>query len=380
MIAFFSNLFERKDGNLHGLDHLRAVAILLVALYHYGEQIPAVFLPLVRIGWSGVDLFFVLSGYLIGYQLMKEVRATGRIGFRTFFIKRFFRIIPPYLVVVAFYFTMPDAWVEGEGLRSIWRYLTFTQNLGLDIQLYKSFSHAWSLCIEEQFYLLLPVIIATVYGLRLHRRAGWLLLALFAGVIALRYLIWHHRVAPLEGANPLLMIYTFYNTIYYPTYTRLDGLLIGVSLAALFAARPRGLEKALQYGNLYLAAGLALFFYMLVFNNQLVSYETALAGFPLIAIAYGLMVLSALCPTSVLYRVPSRVTFIIATVSYAFYLVHKQAFYTVKTLLAPQGFSPDHALVLALAFLLAFAVSILFRIVIERPCLNLRHRILHEPS
>ena len=99
-----------KDGGLshklHGLDHLRAFAIMYVFLFHYGRFFPH---PewtntISKFGWSGVDLFFVLSGYLIAAQLFKNIAQQKTIEIKDLFIKRFFRIIPIYLVTVAVYF------------------------------------------------------------------------------------------------------------------------------------------------------------------------------------------------------------------------------------------------------------------------------------
>src|ERR1700733_7711452 len=102
-----------KDGDLshklHGLDHLRAFAITFVFFYHYGRLFPH---PqwtntISEFGWSGVDLFFVLSGYLIASQLFKKISFQQKISLKEFFTKRFFRIIPAYLIVVALYFLFP---------------------------------------------------------------------------------------------------------------------------------------------------------------------------------------------------------------------------------------------------------------------------------
>lgn len=151
------------DSHLAGLDHLRAFAIVFVLLFHarlfpHPEWIDVVG----KFGWTGVDLFFVLSGYLISSNLFQQMANAGTIILSDFFIKRFFRIIPAYLTVVAIYFLIP-AFREREALAPLWKYLTFTQNFGLDLRVQGTFSHAWSLCIEEQFYFLLPVILCCLF-------------------------------------------------------------------------------------------------------------------------------------------------------------------------------------------------------------------------
>lgn len=148
---------EGAAAHLPGLDLLRAIAILLVFAYHASVFFahPAELRSWAAFGWTGVDLFFVLSGFLITSQLL-EVQARGPINLTGYFLKRGFRILPAYWLVLAVYFLIP-AWRETESPAPLWKYLTFTQNLGLDTVNNRTFSHAWSLCIEEQFYLALPL-------------------------------------------------------------------------------------------------------------------------------------------------------------------------------------------------------------------------------
>lgn len=98
------------DKKLNGLDHLRAFAICFVFIYHY--QIPVFghpeWLPTIaKFGWTGVDLFFVLSGFLISSQLFFQIKNGIEISFKEFFIKRFFRIIPAFWFVTMIYYLFP---------------------------------------------------------------------------------------------------------------------------------------------------------------------------------------------------------------------------------------------------------------------------------
>lgn len=92
-----------------GLDHLRAIAITAVFLYHYRLfKHPQWVDDLFSFGWVGVDLFFVLSGFLIAGQLFTTLRKNEPIPVNEFVIKRFFRIIPPFLVVLSLYWLFPS--------------------------------------------------------------------------------------------------------------------------------------------------------------------------------------------------------------------------------------------------------------------------------
>lgn len=146
----------------YGLDHLRALAILLVCLSHYsilspGE--PAWLADTVVFCWTGGDLFFVLSGFLIASQLFTQIKQQQRFSLKNFFVKRFFRILPAYWVTLALYFGLPF-FREKETIAPLWKFLTFTQNLGLDLKTSRAFSHAWSLCVEEHFCLFLPLLLS----------------------------------------------------------------------------------------------------------------------------------------------------------------------------------------------------------------------------
>ncbi len=97
---------EKHSERWYGLDHLRAAAIIVVLMYHYRAfKHPQWIDEVGRFGWTGVDLFFVLSGFLISGQLFKEIEKKGKFSVNIFYIKRFFRIIPAYFFTLFLYFT-----------------------------------------------------------------------------------------------------------------------------------------------------------------------------------------------------------------------------------------------------------------------------------
>src|SRR5690242_12892235 len=150
-----------RSSRNHGLDTLRALAIMLVFANHYMSFVSheATFGWFSRIGWAGVDLFFALSGYLIGNQIFAGLRAEGAgepaFSLWRFYARRLLRTLPAYFFVLALYAFWPY-WAGSLPHAPWWKYLTFTLNI--DLKPGTLFSHAWSLCVEEQFYLLLPPI------------------------------------------------------------------------------------------------------------------------------------------------------------------------------------------------------------------------------
>src|SRR3984893_18663809 len=110
-----------------GLDLLRALAIIVVVIYHAGIMGFPMPGRVHRWGWIGVDLFFVLSGYLIGGQLLAPLARSQRIDLGRFFARRALRIMPAYFVVLAIYFLLPS-WREYSEMSSIWKFLISVQN------------------------------------------------------------------------------------------------------------------------------------------------------------------------------------------------------------------------------------------------------------
>jgi peptidoglycan/LPS O-acetylase OafA/YrhL len=360
----------------YGLDHLRALAIVLVFGFHYQLGyfgFPEWAKEFNQFGWTGVDLFFVLSGFLISSQLFAQMKAGKGISLKVFFTKRFFRIIPIYLVVVAIYFCFPF-FREQEQLPELWRFLTFTQNFGLDRVQFGTFSHAWSLCVEEHFYLFLPLILLFLTQTNRFQKAYWILIFLFLAGFVIRYLSWHYLYLPAVSEQSGQGFWAKY--IYYPTYNRLDGLLIGVSIAALYQYLPGAWVKISKYGNLLLIAGLGLLTVAYIYCSDLGSYETSIYGFPFVSLGYGFLVLGAICPSSVLYRWNSRTTTFIATLSYGIYLSHKGVVKVTQDLLTPLGIEDSSNLMFILCTAASVIVAWVLHQIIEKPFMKIRDRIL----
>jgi peptidoglycan/LPS O-acetylase OafA/YrhL len=357
-----------------GLDHLRALAIIIVFIFHYNifGHPPGLNEYFGSWGWTGVDLFFVLSGYLIGGQLFAKLSRDQPIHYGEFYLKRSLRILPAYFAVLLIYFTVPQ-FIERSTLPPFWRFLTFTQNFGLDLSQHGAFSHAWSLCIEEQFYLLLPLLLLLLKS----RRSLWLLPFLFLAGLAVRSFIWYD-ILPYEPSFGK----TYYRLIYYPTWSRLDGLIAGVALSALYYFKPATWQKLTRKGNtLTLIAGaMVAGAWFLTHGEHQYEMQGAIFGYPAISIAYGALVLAALSPASFLYRYSSRITKWIATLSYSIYLTHKQLIHLTHELLEPRGIGNDTYLSFAICVIVSLLGAGLLHIVIERPFLRLRDRILGRKS
>jgi peptidoglycan/LPS O-acetylase OafA/YrhL len=345
-----------------------------VFLFHYfilsGGQ-PGWLPDFAMFGWTGVDLFFVLSGFLISSQLFVQIRQGQNISFRQFFIKRFFRIIPAFLLTVGLYFCFPF-FREKESLPPLWKFLTFTQNFGLDLKNFGTFSHAWSLCVEEHFYLFLPLILILFQKIHLTRKLYWLLLVLFLSGLAARHYSFDHLYLSVEEITNS----NWYKYVYYPTYNRLDGLLAGVSIAALRQFAPMAWNKISNYGNLFFVLGLIVLTAAWFLCYDQMTYHASVFGFPLVAIGYGLIVVGAISPSGFLYKRSSKITTGVATLSYGIYLTHKGVIHMTRELLTE--FEIDQNLLLAICMLTCAGFAYLLHLAIEKPFMKLRNRIIER--
>lgn len=374
---YWNQLTDGDRKHLAGLDHLRALAIILVFLCHYrAYDRPDWVNEIGLFGWTGVDLFFVLSGYLIGNQLMQQLRVRQTIGFSDFYVNRALRIFPAYFVVVFLYFVFPIIRERG-GIAPLWQFLTFTQNFDLDFGYEATFSHAWSLCIEEQFYLMLPLALWLVVRTGASRWGTWIFFGIFVFGLFMRGVNWMCFMKPFyEGGITENRFITYNKWVYYPTYNRLDGLTVGVMIAAIMNYRPYWRAWQQTRGNQLLLAGLALLAgaYFLMRGDRLAFWPTLL-GYPLLSLAYGTMVFAALSPSCILHRVRWRVSTVIAALSYGMYLCHKFLNHLMQGPLDAWGFGQDGSLRVLICLVVSVLGAWLLNFLVEYPFMRLRRRL-----
>ncbi len=342
---------------LPALDVLRGIAILIVVVHHY---VPEQFKP--PLFWSGVDLFFVLSGFLITDILLKNVEA--RNYYRTFYLRRAARILPLYwLLLLAFGLVMN---IEPEMLGSsfarhlpLWSYLTFTQNF---IYAARNFWRdpwldvTWSLALEEQFYIFLSI---SVRNLNKKLLIG---LSIFLILLA-----------------PVLRLYA-QNSMsgYILPFHRADSLMLGVLIAIAWQSKS---GQAFIYSHKkYFLFALPLFFLGIAY---LVAVKAGL-GKPLphfiLAFFYtDLLILALINPLDkpgLLFG--NKFLGWLGLRSYGIYLLHKPFRLVVIMFLEKQSMVFESWVNLLLVTILLFGFAEISYRVIEKPMMNLGHRFKYD--
>lgn len=348
-----------------GLDLLRALAIVLVVIYHAGIFGFALPYQWHRFGWIGVDLFFVLSGYLIGGQLLRELARDRTINFRRFYSRRALRILPAYFAVLAIYFCLPS-WREFPEISPLWKFLLSVQNINLRGG--TAFSHAWSLSVEDQFYFMLPLILLFVSP---HRKIRVILplVIILAGLSLRAFLAWQH-----PGATGV-SFRAFQRWIYYPTWTRLDPLVFGVVLAAIERHRPEYWKRLTGFAPWLWAPGVLAITYGLSLGENDLTIATCVWQFPLIAFGMAALLVCVVSPRLPFRRFAIPGTAFLASIAYSVYLSHKLVIHFVLQLCARYAIPLTSIWALLLVEVFIYATGTILFFSIERPFLQLRRRM-----
>lgn len=236
------------------LDILRALAIFLVMGHHLGPC-PKAYGIVAKVaryltvgGWAGVDLFFVLSGFLISGLLFKEYQRFGEISFKRFFIRRAFKIYPAY------YFTLILAYLllfyknPSVTFPMVISWLFFLQNYFYS----KIMFFTWTLAVEEQFYIFLPVLLIILTRASPSRDNPFKSIPLIAAAIGLSCLAWRIGTYPY-ALDPK------YFVLRLPFHLRLDSLFFGVLISYFYHYHPfafRNIVRRFKYVLLILGAAL----------------------------------------------------------------------------------------------------------------------------
>ncbi|WP_158798892.1 acyltransferase [Pedobacter sp. L105] len=342
-----------KDPNRNSsVDFFRGIAIICVVIFHFNR-----FLPL---GNLGVDLFFVISGLLVGGLLTKNLESDKKINFLKFFLQRGFKIWPSFYAFIVFGSLIAFGFYRNshpEQIIPFWdmkRYLFFYQNY-TGGPFHWSFDHVWSLCVEEHFYILLPIlfILIQTFANKKHK-----VNVIFISVI----------LTIIAGIFFKFCSYYFTNSkdTYAGTHNRIDALAWGVLLNLMVIYCGKILQSSV-YKFLSFSLGLLILVGTIYFT---VSFNSVLFGKIYL---HSIVPFSFFLMMSGLYYVDFsrfKVIRFIAYYSYNWYLWHPVFVIFISTYIK----NPIGALITYL--LITFTVAIFFTVMVEEVFLKRRKKIL----
>lgn len=336
---------SRPAGRSTRLDVLRAIAALLVVCMHVK------FVPILSaIGWIGVDLFFVLSGFLISRLLFTEAARAGAIQVGRFYLRRAFKIYPPFWLLLA---VTPFILPQHATARQWASELLFLQSYVEGI-----WGLTWSLAVEEHFYLLLPLLLVVVPPTNYR----WVIPAtgalLLFGCTTLRYLGVRHLGTGPWDPTPVLR-----------THVRLDQLFVGVVIGYWYTCDRNVTKAHLKRLHPILLTVMAAGLVIVLFAPKQIVLSVGLA---VLSVGFGGVVLTAACEEPCATGQIERAMAEVGRSSYALYLWHIPMFVIFSRL---SGLAPNSS---ALAFTGYVALLILWAIALTRhfedPILAFRDR------
>ena len=349
---------DRGPGYVPAFDGMRAVGLAFMLAYHAGAWFTkgAIF---------ALSMFFTLSGFLITSLLLNEIRRTGRIDLRRFWVRRFRRLLPAALLVlglvVVFGVTVADdtqrAMLRGDVLAALgyvanWRFIASGQAYLDQFRTPSPVQHFWSLAIEEQFYVLFPLLAAGVIALGGAARRGFsvalrnLTVLLVVGVAASTALnVW-------GGLGP--------DRTYYGTDTRAAELLVGALLAVVLCGRPMGTATKSTFWRRVLAVAgplamlVSVATWIWVPKNASWIYH---GGFPAYAVVSAIWVAGSNDPNNLVARLLRGRGFAwVGRRSYGIYLIHFPLFLWLTPARTGLSFWPLFAILVTISVVLAEAM------------------------
>lgn len=377
-------IFRRPGSNFAALDGMRGFASVIVVFYHCAlfsamftpeaiasERFRGLF-PFLNGMWSGIDIFFVLSGFLIGRLLLIDLSEWNTIYYRRFLIRRFCRIFPAYylvLLIAVFVISQIDfplryflfGSVDSHRLvADSWANFIYVNNYvspGRGI-----FSWGWSLCVEEHFYLILPPLLWFLFRYARPR-------VQLAGILACVILPFLGRAVQYIQDPSVRLVEGFY----YYSHNRFDEIFFGVIVAYFYVRRRDALSRfAERMGHAMWIIGLACVGAVWIFGGLQVGGAFAVVWqFSVMAMGSALLLVNGLFAKNVVSRFFSHpVWYPLARISYGTFLIHPFVLFFILNVRIPMtelGLIAVFLLVMSLSSIIA---AIMF-VVVEDPFLKI---------
>ena len=347
-----------NNHRIHSLDVLRGLAVLLVIIRHLPSRGASSTLQFIQsIGWTGVDLFFVLSGFLISGLLFSEFDKTGGLNVKRFWLRRGLKIWPSYYLTygTAMLLTIISTGDTGLLISRIPNYIFIQNYMDFEVR----WTHSWSIAIEEHFYFILPLVLLVLMP-NSFKSLPKIALIICLYVLVLRGLIFLIRDLP-------------WTNFYYPSHMRIDSLCFGVLLGYFNQYKKDSfIGIGRRFWPVFLVAPCTL-----VLANVFPVEQSAFSytvGFTLFYLVFGGLVVAARAYPDFGSSGPQKLIAIIGVYSYTIYLAHSVIYElpgmtTVRQLVSSQfGDVGDRLMFFGLSVVLGVLISH----AVERPFLRLR--------
>lgn len=331
------------------VDVWRGIAIVSVVLFHFDGYLP--------FGSIGVDLFFVISGLLVGGILTNKLLNDSEIKYFRFILQRGFKIWPSYYVfillgsVLAYFFYSQEYTHQVIPFSDLSRYLFFYQNY-TGIPFHWSFDHVWSLCVEEHFYILLPILFLIIR--KFNSKKKLLFLSLFI-VILLGFLFKYY-----------MLYYTTGKDTYSATHNRIDALAWGVLLNVILKLYGTDFKKYKYQISYFIIGTIGLIISIWLNYNFASEFYSKVVYHSILPIFFTLMIFG-----TYYYNFSRlRIIRILGYYSYNWYLWHPIIVVLVSQSIGTAWYG------LIIYLVCSFSIGVFFTLLIEEPFLNLRKRIM----
>jgi peptidoglycan/LPS O-acetylase OafA/YrhL len=352
------------NDRLKGFDGLRALAVLLVLVAHASSTwdyvFPQVVLKIIGNGGIGVRIFFVISGFLITFLLLKEMKKTGRIDLKSFFIRRSLRIFPAFFTYIFVIFCLSFSGVINLSNSHIISAATFTWNYGhlwlpmSSIDQTWFVGHFWTLALEEQYYLVWPALLVLL-GIKKSLKMAIIIIALMPLIRVSSYFIFP------ENRGQLGMMF----------HTALDPILIGSIGALLFYNNERFPKNIIN--NIFCAICITFVLFISPSVEPYISGYDPVIGTTLesLSILYVILWLQTNPKSKFTKILETKWIVFIGSISFSLYLWQQLFLTNLNTSFV--GYWPVN-------IVCAFIVAILSYFIIERPFLNIRDNMKKKKS
>ncbi|MES2963836.1 MAG: acyltransferase [Bdellovibrionota bacterium] len=355
-----------NDTRFAGLDLYRSAGLMIILTMHFLMRLGMSPSALQRTSLWTIDLFFVFSGYLVSRSIFQAFAKGQQPRVFRFYLARILRTWPAYFAVLPlFYFFFPATDVER--FPPLWQLLTFSQNLNLEMN---RLAFTWSLCVEEQFYFLLPLLCLVAWT-RFQRRG----LVVLAIVLVVGGGLLRAGLSEAVLSSPT-RVPTYLRLIYFPIWSRLDSLVAGVAVSAIQFLWPSLWERCVARSRAILIFGICTFVLGCLVHVQMVSIHAIVFGFPLVALGLSCVIFEAVSGRSIFDGVKIPAAQYVAARSYSMYLVHPVALTMVMRTFKDYGLNEASLLCYLACVGASLAAGVVIYQIIERPMYELRHRFL----